>query len=158
MLVNFKRDFFGPGGVLYRKGTREFNGEAELLPRDALVTSKEGHLPVQSNSPKAGHGAKPLEEQVLDLIPGASPTHQIDVSATSRAPALTEDERKQREADADKAREESRKKLDTENKDLVAETEAGVKNAEKAAELVEEATDPLAAIMSGDKGKAPAKK
>lgn len=153
MLVNFKRDHLGPGGVYYKKGTREYNGDPELLPRTAVVVSENGSLPVQSNSPKPGFGAKPLEEQALDLIPGASPTHQIDVTSTPTPPPLTEEERKTREAEAEKARAEDRKEDEKAEEELKKETEQGLKNAEKAVKKITEATDPLEDILSPTKPK-----
>lgn len=121
MLVKFKRDFFGADGVLYPKGTREYNGDLEKLPSDAVVVSESGSLPVHSNTPKAGFGAKPLEEQVLDLIPGAGETHQIEPAGGNAA------------GEPDKKAEAVEKK----------EVEAGVKAAEAAAERVKEASDPV---------------
>lgn len=120
MLVKFKRDFFGPDGVLYSKGTQEYNGEVDKLPSDALVVSESGTLPVHSNTPKAGFGAKPLEEQVLDLIPGAGETHLIDSAGGNTS-------------------------NETDNKSAAEkkEVEAGVKAAEAAAKQVEKVSDPI---------------
>lgn len=157
MLVSLKRDFFGPGGVFYGKGTVEYNGDEKLLPSDAVIVSEGGRLPVRENTPKPGFGAKPLEEQVLDLIPGAGVSHQIDVSAPVKAPVLTEEQRKERQAENDKAAEAARveaaKQTDKDNAELKSEVEEGLKNAEKAAEAVTKATDPIQGLFTDDKAK-----
>lgn len=156
MLVNFKRDFFGPGGVLYTKGTREYNADENLLPRDAVVVSKQGHLPVQENTPKAGHGAKPIEEQILDMIPSAGKTHQIEPADGGHAPALTDDQKAERQKEnddaarkADEARAEEAKKADA---DLAKSVEKALPLAQKAADAVAKANDPLD-ILKDDKAK-----
>lgn len=164
MLVNFKRDFFAADGTLYSKGTREFNGPVEdkngnsLLPSTAQIVDENGHLPVQANTPKAGHGAKPLEEQVLDLIPGAGETHQIQqADGGGAAPVLTAEERHDKETAAEKQRSEEREAAkkgdDAEAKELAKDVKTGVANAEKAAEQVKEMTDPLSPFNSPTKPK-----
>lgn len=149
MLIKLQRGWFSPDGVLYQKGVIEFNGDVSTLPSDALIVSEKGTFPVRENTPKAGFGAKPLEEQVLDLIPGAGKTHQLDLTSTS-APVLSEAERKAKEEELakekaadDKADAKDQEKALAEQK---AEVEAGLKNAEKAAEKVEQVTDPLAGL------------
>ncbi len=155
MLVNFKREFFGPGGVLYQKGTQEYNGDPDLLPTDALVVSEKGTLPVRENTPKAGHGAKPLEEQVLDMIPGAGKTHQIDVTPAPDL-VLTDAQREEKEKEAAKVAADDEKAKakadDAEAKDLKESVEKALPAAEKAAEAVAKATDPLD-ILKDPKGK-----
>ena len=147
MLVKFKGDFFAPGGVLIEKGLREYNGPEDQLPSTAVIIDRQGRLPLQSNSPKAGHGAKPLEEQVLDLIPGAGVTHQIDNTPAPKAPELTAEQKaeKQKEvsAAAEAASKETAKAQEKADANLVTETKEGVKAAEAAAAKVEAATDPI---------------
>lgn len=121
MLVSIKRDWFGPGGKIYTKGTIEYNGPEDQLPSDAVVVSEDGSFPVRENTPKAGFGAKPLEEQVLDLIPGAGVTHTISSAGAATATKATEKE-------------------DAELKKGVA---AGIAEAEKAAEAVKQVSDPV---------------
>lgn len=148
MLVKFKNDFFAPGGVLIEKGVREYNGEEDQLPSSAIIVDRQGRLPVMSNTPKPGHGAKPLEEQVLDLIPGAGVTHQIDTTPAERTPALTEEQRKDKQTENDKlaadAAKDKAKEDEKANATLAADVKAGVAAAEAAAAKVEAATDPIA--------------
>jgi len=151
MLIKLKRSFFSADGVLYPKGLVEYNGDPKQIPSDAKIMSKDGTLPVRENTPKAGHGAKPLEEQVLDLIPGAGVTHQLDLTTTA-APTLSDAEKKEKQeandkaaAEADKDKAKAADKASAEDKKEVAE---GLKNAEKAAEAVKEATDPLAGLKT----------
>lgn len=160
MLIALKRDWFAPGGVLYKQGTVEYSGPEEELPSDALIVSENGRLPVRENTPKAGFGAKPLEEQVLDLIPGAGVSHQMPVGAPSApAPKLTEAEREKAEADTETAHKaaeaEKAKQVEADNKVTKKEVAEGLVNAEEAAKLVTKATDPLEAIF--DKTTAPKK-
>lgn len=161
MLVSLKRDFFGPGGVLYKKGTVEYNGAEESLPSDAVIVSENGRLPVRSNTPKPGFGAKPLEEQVLDLISGAGVSHQIDVTPGKDAPRLTEAERKEQDEKAAKAEEaaaaERKKQTEKEDAELKADVAEGLKNAEKAAEAVTKATDPIQGLFTDDEKPKPKK-
>lgn len=161
MLIALKRDWFAPGGVLYKAGTVEYAGSENELPSDALIVSENGRLPVRENTPKAGFGAKPLEEQVLDLIPGAGVSHQMPVGAPAApAPALTDAEREKADAEAEEARKaaeaEKAKQTEAENKVTKEDVAKGLANAEAAAKLVTKATDPLEAIF--DKSKPEAKK
>lgn len=80
MLVKLRRNWFGPDGVQYRAG----QGLAEIgddlkdeLPTDAVIVSEDGTLPSRGTPTIPGYGGKPQHEQVLDLIPGAAPTHLI---------------------------------------------------------------------------------
>lgn len=150
MLVKFKRPFFD-GATLHPKGTAEYNGDPANLPSDAVVLDKDGYIPVMENTPKAGFGAKPAEEQVLDLIPGAGKTHMVDPVAAS-APTLTSSEKLAKELEnaeneaktSETETKAEKKALDDEKKDVAE----GVKNAEKAAEKVKEITDPLASLTT----------
>lgn len=157
MLVNFKRPFFSPSGNLIPKGTQEYNGPEDQLPRDAVVVSKEGHLPVMSNTPKPGHGAKPVEEQILDMIPGAGLTHQIDTTPTPEAPALSEEERKELEkANADaaaKGDDERVKAAEKKDADLAADVAKALPAAKEAAERLSLATDSLSPFAPDEKAK-----
>ena len=153
MLVNFKRSFFSAGGVLYEQGTREYNeGGPETLPSSALIVSENGTLPVRSNSPKPGFGAKTLEEQALDLIPGASPTGQIPsggvnphaVSPLTIQERLDAAQERQRAEEATEA--ERVEKAKAEDEALKVEVEAGVANAEKVVEQIGKTTDPLSKL------------
>lgn len=78
MLVKLKNDWFD--GQAYRKKqvVFEYHGEMEDLPSSAEVVSEKGTLPVGANRPKAGHGAKPVEEQIMDMV-GGSDNHQQTV-------------------------------------------------------------------------------
>lgn len=152
MLIALKRDWFAPGGVLYKQGTVEYAGPEEELPSDALIVSENGRFPVRENTPKAGFGAKPLEEQVLDLIPGAGVSHQMPVGAPSTpAPKLTDAEREKAGAEAEEARKaadaEKAKQADAANTATKEDVAKGLANAEAAAKLVTKATDPLEAIF-----------
>lgn len=77
MLVKFKRNWFGPDGKTYKGLDEVPNDYANQLPTDAIVMSDDGTLPSNSVPVKAGFGAKPEFEQVLDQIPYAAPTHMI---------------------------------------------------------------------------------
>lgn len=78
MLVKFKRPFFGPDANLYPAALVEVPSDwSDALPKDAVILSGDATLPSPSVKPKAGFGAKPENEQVLDNIPFAAPTHQI---------------------------------------------------------------------------------
>lgn len=98
MLVNFKRPMFGSDGHLYGPGTVEVSKELAPFPKDAIVVSEDATLPPNAVPTKAGYGAKPEHEQVLDMIPGASPTHQI--TRIAAAPPIVNEE--QLEARAEK--------------------------------------------------------
>lgn len=147
MLVQLKSDWFAPGGVYYTKGTVEYNGDEDDLPSTAVVVSKTGTLPVKANTPKAGFGAKPLEEQVLDMIPNAGETHMVSTPGGDDDIDLSDDEKAERQAEANATRGEERKEA---AKDDAAEAKAAqkdvdkhVKQAEKAADTIAKATDPL---------------
>lgn len=77
MLVKFKRNWFGPDGKTYKGLDEVPNDYADQLPTDAIVMSDDGTLPSNAVPVKAGFGAKPEFEQVLDQIPYAAPTHMI---------------------------------------------------------------------------------
>lgn len=153
MLVKLKRDFFD-GATFHPKDVAfEYNGNAEDLPKDALII--EGHLPVASNSPKPGFGAKPLEAQIMDMA-GAGPTHQIDVTSSPSERSLTDEEKEKEEDEASKQREAERKE-DAKETEAARKEEAkglaeGLKAAEKAAEKVIPTVDPFASTET-KKGK-----
>lgn len=155
-LVNFKRDFFDRDGKYYTAGTHEYNGPTEdkagnpLLPSDAVVVEGAA-LPFQQESPipKPGFGAKPLEEQVLDMIPGAGDDHQIH--SAGGAPAVLTDEQMQQKLAAvgtTAPADEDRKKADEE---LAASIAEAAPKAEAAAEVVKETVDPLSIFNDDSK-------
>jgi hypothetical protein len=164
MLVNFKRDFFSASGAYYEAGTREYNGPVEdkagnsLLPSDAVIVSEDGSLPFQPNSPipKPGFGAKPLEEQVLDMIPGAGDDHQIHAADPGSAPTpLTQEQKEEKEKAAGEAavveKTDEQKAADDE---LAKSVEDSLPAAEAAAEEVKKIVDPISGLaLGGDKGK-----
>lgn len=83
MLVKFRRKWFGPDGKLYGENGALLcevpDGLRSELPSDAIVMSEDGTLPSDAVPAMPGFGAKPAQEQILDQIPGAAPTHQIGV-------------------------------------------------------------------------------
>lgn len=85
MLVQLKRNWFAPNGMLYetRNGLAEVPDDfKDVLPKDAIVISAKGGLPFDTGKPKLpGFGAKPAHELVLDEVMGAAPTHQITTAA-----------------------------------------------------------------------------
>lgn len=106
--IKLKKNWFGPEGVRYkaRDGLIQVSEEiAAQAPTSAEIFDDNGKsLPSRSPVPRPGHGAKPIEEQRLDLIPGGAPTHLISqATGTAPAPGLLDE-------DDLKAVEESRKK------------------------------------------------
>lgn len=106
--VRLKRNWFGPGGTRYRQrdGLIEVpDNYVPLLPSDAEVFDSGGRpLPSKALEPVAGFGAKPLHEQMLDLIPHAAPMHveKTAVSGVSAVAApLTEEEKKEHDKAAE---------------------------------------------------------
>lgn len=147
MLVRLKNDWFD-GQSFHKKGiVIEWNGDKKELPSDAEVLSEKGTLPTSANTPKAGFGAKPVEEQLLDIA-GAGPTHQIEVAGPS--PTLTDEEREEQEKKDREVREkeaaEAKKKADEQTKEDGKQLEKVLPDLEKAAEEVKKANDPLAAL------------
>lgn len=84
-LVKFKRNWFGPDGKTY-SGLSEVGNDMiypnRQIPSDAVVMSDDGTLPSDAVPIKAGFGAKPEYEQVLDQIPFAAPLHMRTVAGT----------------------------------------------------------------------------
>lgn len=156
MLVKLQNDWFD-GQVFHKKGvTFEYNGDPKLLPRTAVVLSDKG-LPLTStaNTPKPGFGAKPVEEQILDMV-GAGPTHQIETGVVDTgitpAPEPTEEEKaKASEAEAKAARTEQQEAHDKDVAEARKETEAALIVAEKAVTIVEKANDPFATLSKPKK-------
>lgn len=146
MIVQLTNDWFD-GFTLHRKGRIEYNGDPAKLPSKAVVLSEKG-FPVEStaNTPKPGFGAKPAEEQVLDLI-GAGPTHQIDVGpdAGGITPAPDNPEKDEKDAEKEKAEADAaqQKQHDEDVKDAKADLAKALPLAEEAAKQVQKATDPL---------------
>ncbi len=149
MIVLLKNNWFD-GFKWYDKGRVEYNGPKELLPSDHVILSEDGTLPVASNSPKAGFGAKPIEEQIMDLV-GMGPTHQISFPSDSPKENLTDEEIEEREAQALENRKAAAQvRKDESDAALVAlqqETETGIAAAQAAFELVQPTIDPLAAVQ-----------
>lgn len=93
--IKLKRNWFGPDGTRYkaRDGMIQVTEEvAAQAPTSAQIFDDNGKsLPSKAPVPRPGHGAKPIEEQRLDIIPGAAPTHQM-ATATSVAEPIELDE------------------------------------------------------------------
>lgn len=111
MLVKLSNDWFD-GQTYHKKGvTFEYHGKEEDLPNGAVILSENGTLPVGANRPKAGHGAKPVEEQIMDMV-GGTDNHQQSVGGgegsgegVTKAPADEQkvlDEAVAKAAEADK--------------------------------------------------------
>ena len=169
MLIKLQNDWFDGQNFHKKLVTTEYNGPKELLPSSAVILSEDGTLPVGDNTPKPGFGAKPVEEQILDML-GAGPTHQIETSAGGALPSvrLTQEELDKRSDEARQAADDAANSSNERREELVKkmqqETAEALPKAHEAAERVEKAIDPLADIFSKgdapkeDKPKAPAKK
>lgn len=151
MLVKLANDWFD-GFKYHKKGVVEFNGREEDLPSSAVKLTDKG-LPFVStaNTPKPGFGAKPVEEQLMDLV-GASDTHQIEVGPGSSggitpAPEPSLSDKLQANSEASEKREaaraEQQKRHDADVAEAQKGTEAALKVAEKVAEDVAKSTDPI---------------
>jgi hypothetical protein len=158
MLVKLANDWFDGAGY-HKQGVIEYNGEESDLPSSAVVLSPTGTLPVASNTPKAGFGAKPAEEQLMDAL-GAGPTHQINLN-TGTAATLTDAEREEKakaSAEAETKRDEAAAK---ERDDAIAAEQARIAEllpkVEEAAKELEKATDPLAIFNEPQAKPAPKK-
>lgn len=154
MLVRLARDWFD-GQTLRRAGIPfEYYGEKDGLPSKAVVLSADGNLPDLANTPKAGFGAKPVEEQLLDMA-GAGPTHQIELGGGAPSDSLTPQEQREKEREATETR---KKERDASDPDAEAQLKADKENLdkvlpviEKAAEDQKKANDPLASLSLGTK-------
>lgn len=149
MIVLLKSNWFD-GAKLHLQGRIDYSGPKEELPATAVILSEDGTLPVASNSPKAGFGAKPMEEQIMDLV-GMGPTHQIIASSDEN---LTDEERAERDAsaleDRKAAAQARRDASDVELEKLREETERGLAAANTAFAAIEPAIDPIAAAETTD--------
>lgn len=166
-LVKLRRNWFAPGGVRYRArdGLHQVSQEvADQAPSDAIVYDDNGKtLPSRSPVPRPGHGAKPLEEQMLDLIPGAAPTHMIRTTGPVISPPqlapLSEEEQKKLDAEREAANKEAAEKVEQKAKeekvDEQEKIDAGLATAEKVAEQAKPALDPVAAASTPGKAPAP---
>lgn len=148
-LLKLKRNWFGPDGVRYRArdGLHQVSDEvAAQAPSDAEVFDDNGKsLPSRAPLPLPGFGAKPLHEQVLDLIPGAAPMH-VQKIATSDAPTLALDETEQKkvaETIAEREKLTAEQAKDPDHGDDQAKIDSGLAVAEKVEEKIAEATDPV---------------
>jgi hypothetical protein len=110
-LIKLKRNWFDPSGQRRkaRDGLHQIPDDwIGQVPSDATVFDDNGKpLPSAAPVPRPGHGAKPLEEQVLDQLPGGGPTHMIS-TATSADITTVPDEDLEKEV---KRRQEEREKL-----------------------------------------------
>lgn len=160
MLVIFKRNWFSPDGIRYRArdGLQEIPERfRDLLPKDAEVYEG-GNLPSKSIQPKPGFGAKPIEEQITDLIPGASPVHVLEPNRQS-ALGPGEDntpegaERRARAAEAEAALQDrkgtSAEALDKKHAETQEAIDKGLGLAHAAEDVVTIATDPVQAAAEG---------
>lgn len=163
MLVRLRRNWFGPDGIQYRatQGLAEISEEfRDDLPTDAVVVSDDGSLPSRGTPTIPGFGGKPQHEQVLDLIPGAAPTHMILAAAGEmpnadglnppKAPPPTPEE-------AEKVREEEAKKLRAEYKEDLKTSEEKLAEVRKDVEEGLEVAKVVEANLMEARGETPEK-
>lgn len=166
-LVNFRRNWFGPNGVRYRRrdGLVQVPDDyIPLLPRDAEVFDDHGKaLPSKSKEPLPGFGAKPLHEQNLDLIPGAAPVHMERVASSGPSPAqpvLSEEEEEKRAKEAEKASEElagaDPEAAEKQHKEESAAIQAGIDKVQELEKKQAEANDPVEAASKPGSAPKPA--
>lgn len=147
-LIKLKRNWFGPNGVRYRarEGLHQISEEmAKQAPSDAVLFDDGGKpLPSLALEPVAGFGAKPMHEQLRDLVPSpVAPAVEVE---------LTEEEVKKRDAEAEKARAETAAKVAKEAEAAHDDDQAKVTEsliiAEKVRVDIEKVTDPIAAASA----------
>lgn len=159
--IRLKRNWFGPNGVRYRArdGLIQVpDAYVDLAPSDAEVFDDNNQpLPSKSKQKMPGHGAKPLHELNMDLIPGMAPTHMIATVATEAPrPPLSDEERKKHNEAAEKAvddlRLDSRKASSEAQKEEGEAIQKGIDLVQELQEKQAEANDPIEAAANRDAG------
>lgn len=161
MLVKLKRDWFGPGGTLYRtdQGLAELDEKLRHeLPSDAVIVEYKatGGLPSKGPRPLPGFGAKPLHEQVLDQIPYAAPLHmQTPAGEMPDAEGLHPEKSPpdpERVEMAEKAMEREEALVEERRQEKLAEMKASVKEQLAVAKKMEQEVQKSAGVTAPKKG------
>jgi hypothetical protein len=152
--IKLRRNWFGPDGIRYkaRDGMIQVTDEvAAQAPTTAEIFDDKGkQLPSRAPVPRPGYGAKPIEEQRLDIIPGAAPTHLINVAPDdAEVGALDDDDRKAVKAARDARAKLAQEQAKTpEHKDEQKAIDKNVTVAAQQEVKDKQATDPVA-VASG---------
>jgi hypothetical protein len=152
MLVKLKRNWFGPDAKRYRvrENLHQVPDEwKDLVPSDAECFDDHGiALPSRAPVPRPGYGAKPIEEQILDVV--GSGTVKVTGTATTSAPPMTPEEKAEDDKKAEAAMEEFQKLRQEaedakENGDEQSRIDELLKKADEFAKEHKLANDPVAA-------------